>query len=236
MPISATTSSQTSSGRRGRTSTIRLTHTSPISNPHDAFRDPFVYLVHSNVDRLYAKWQTDPAHQERLSPTTVYGSESNLDVNVNAVGVQSLQNLTHLVEPWSTGHGDFRDIRPWEPTHENQGFPHDYHHISVVAPPCYDTNQSSFRVDEVENVFNAATNRYQVIFNDVPEEETTWRAATIRVYTCSDTTFRVKPGTEPTAPFDIAIGQVTATQGAHPHLFQDVRIWFQYKARDRWGA
>jgi len=199
-------------------------------SPHDAFRDPFVYLVHSNVDRLYAKWQTDPAHQERLSPTTVYGSESNLDVNVNAVGVQSLQNLTHLVEPWSTGHGDFRDIRPWEPTHENQGFPHDYHHISVVAPPCYDTNQSSFRVDEVENVFNAATNRYQVIFNDVPEEETTWRAATIRVYTCSDTTFRVKPGTEPTAPFDIAIGQVTATQGAHPHLFQDVRIWFQYKA------
>ena len=119
-------------------------------SPHIAFRDPWVFLLHSNVDRLFAMWQTDPAHPERLDPTTVYGSESNLDVNVNAVGVQSIQNLTHLVEPWSTGHGEFADVRPWEPTHENQGFPHDYHHISVVAPPCYDTNQSSFRIDEVE--------------------------------------------------------------------------------------
>lgn len=199
-------------------------------SPHIAFRDPWVFLLHSNVDRLYAKWQTDPNHPERLDPATVYGSESNLDVDVRAVGITSLQNLTHLVEPWSTGQGEFANIRPWEPTHENQGFPHDYHHISVVAPPCYDTNQSTFRIDEVENPLDAATNRYQVIFNDVPEEETTWRAATIRVYTCGNTTFRVKPGTEPAAPFGIAIGQVTAAQGAHPHLFQDVRIWFQYTA------
>jgi len=199
-------------------------------SPHDAFRDPWVFLLHSNVDRLYAKWQTDPAHPERLDPATVYGSESNLDVNVNFFGLVSLQNMTHNVEPWSTGHGEFADIRPWESTHENQGFPHDYHHISVVAPPCYDTNQSSFRIDEVENPFNAATNRYQVFFNDVPEEETTWRAATIRVYACADTTFRVKPGTEPAAPFGIAVNQATAVQGTHPHLFQDIRIWFQFTA------
>jgi hypothetical protein len=43
-------------------------------------------------------------------------------------------------------------------------------------------------------------------------------------------TFRVKPGTEPAAPFGIAIGQVTASQGSHPHLSQEVRIWFQYTA------
>jgi Common central domain of tyrosinase len=165
-------------------------------SPHDAFRDPFVFLLHSNVDRIYAMWQTDPAHSERLDPNTVYGAESNMDVDVIAVGMHSVQNLTHQVEPWSTGHGQFNDVRPWEPTHENQGFPHDYHHLSVVAPPCYDTNQSTFRVDEAENPFNAVTNRYQVIFNDVPEEETTWRAAIIRIYTCGDTTFRVKPGTE----------------------------------------
>jgi len=30
-----------------------------------AFRDPFVYLLHSNVDRIYAQWQTDPNHPER---------------------------------------------------------------------------------------------------------------------------------------------------------------------------
>jgi hypothetical protein len=199
-------------------------------SPHDAFRDPFVFLVHSNVDRLFAMWQTDPNHPERLDPNTVYGSESNLDVNVNAVGVQSLQNLTHQVEPWSTGHGQFHDIRPWEPTHENQGVPHTYHDISVVAPPCYNTNQSTFRIDEAENPFNAITNRFQVIFHDVPEEETTWRAAVIRIYTCNDTTFRVEPGTEPGAPFGVAVGQVTALHGAHPHGFQDVRLWFSYTA------
>lgn len=202
-------------------------------SPHDAFRDPFVFLLHSNIDRIYARWQTDPDHTERLDEATVYGAESNLDVEApDLLGDIQIQNLTHLVEPWSTGVQVSlnRPIRPWESTHENQGFPHDYHHISVVAPPCYDTNRSAFRIDEVENPFNAATNRYQVIFNDVPEEETTWRAATIRVYTCPDTTFRVKPTTEPALPFGIAVGQATAVQGAHPHLFQDVRIWFQYTA------
>jgi hypothetical protein len=202
-------------------------------SPHDAFRDPFVFLLHSNVDRIYAQWQTDPAHPDRLVESTVYGAESNLDVPVpDLLGNTQIQNLTHLVEPWSTGIqiSENRPIRPWEPTHENQGVPHTYHDISVVSPPCYDTNLSTFRIDEVENPFNAGTNRYQVVFNDVPEEETTWRAAVIRVYTCPDTTFRVKPGTEPGAPFGIAVGQATAVHGVHPHLFQDVRIWFQYTA------
>lgn len=192
-----------------------------MGSQHTSFRDPFVFLLHSNVDRLFARWQTDPTHPERLVPTTVYGSESG-DAGLNS-----------NVEPWSTGHsfpfGVEHFTRPWYAP-ENQGVSHDYRHISVVAPPCYDTNLSTFRIDEVENPFNAGTNRFQLIFNDVPEEETTWRAAVIRVYTCALTTFRVKPGTEPGAPFDIAVGVATATTGAHPHLFQDVRIWFQYTA------
>ena len=203
-----------------------------IQDAHISFRDPFVFLLHSNVDRLFARWQTDPSHPGRLDPSTVYGAESSSNVTIpNPFGAGTVvQNLTDLVEPWSTGTGHYHDIRPWEPTHENQGVPHDYHDLSIVAPPCYDTNQSTFRIDEVENPFNAGTNRYQVIFNDVPEEETAQRAAVIRVYTCADTTFRVKPGTEPAAPFGIALGVVVATAGAHPHLYQDVRIWFQYTA------
>jgi Common central domain of tyrosinase len=104
---------------------------------HIAFRDPLVFLLHSNVDRLFAKWQTDPAHPERLDPATVYGAETNLDVTVSSFGETHVQNLTHLVEPWSTGAGEFHPIRPWEPTHENQGFPHTYAHPSVVRPPRY---------------------------------------------------------------------------------------------------
>jgi hypothetical protein len=202
-------------------------------SPHNAFRDPFVFLLHSNVDRIYAQWQTDPAHPDRLSEATVYGAESNLDVPVpDLLGNTQIQNLTHLVEPWSTGVqiSENRPIRPWEPTHENQGVPHTYHDISLIAPPCYDTNGTTFRIDEVENPLNASTNRFQVIFNDVPEGETTWRAAVIRIFTCEDTTFRVKPGTEPSAPFGVAVGQASALHGAHPHLFQELRIWFQYTA------
>jgi hypothetical protein len=108
-------------------------------SPHIAFRDPFVYLLHSNVDRILAQWQTDPAHPERLNPNTVYGAESKVDVPVLG---EPPQNTTHLVEPWSTGIGAFHPIRPWEATHENQGYRHDYHDISVVAPPLYDTNRN----------------------------------------------------------------------------------------------
>jgi hypothetical protein len=111
-------------------------------SPHIAFRDPFVFLLHSNVDRIFAQWQTDPAHPERRRPDAVYGSESSGDIEVIFQGVRTIQNMTHLVEPWSTGVGEFHNIRPWESTHENQGVPHDYHHISVVSPPRYDTNLS----------------------------------------------------------------------------------------------
>lgn len=198
-------------------------------DPHHAFRDPFVYLLHSNVDRIYAQWQTDPNHTERLEIQNVYGAESNADVVIpDPFGPGTVtQNLTYLVEPWSTGIGHYHPIRPWEPTHEHQGIPHDYHDISLVAPPCYDTNQSYFLV---QNIFNAATNHYQINFNSVPETETTWRAAVIRIYTCGDVTVRVKPGSEMVAPFSIVVGSVIATQGTQPHLYQDVKIWFAYTA------
>ena len=48
-----------------------------IGDPHTSFRDPFVFLLHSNVYRLFAKWQTQSGHPERLNPNTIYGSESN---------------------------------------------------------------------------------------------------------------------------------------------------------------
>lgn len=130
-------------------------------SPHEAFRDPFVFLLHSNIDRIYAMWQTDPTdpnHPARLQPTTVYGSESTGDIMVSDLvhPVLQIQNMTHNVEPWSTGANTFRardpanpenyilvtfNIRPWSAP-DNQGEPHDYHDISVVTPPCYITNRA----------------------------------------------------------------------------------------------
>lgn len=200
-----------------------------MGGAHISFRDPFVFLLHSNVDRLFARWQTmDPAN--RFDPATIYGSESNSDVVIGS----HTQNVNHNVEPWSTGHsedlfGVVHNTRPWYAP-ENEGVPHNYKDRSIVLPPCYDTNINTIRVDEVANPLNAAANRYQILFNDVPEEETTWRAAVIQVCSCDHLTFRVKPGTEPPAPFSTAIGQVVTTHENHRQLLQSARIWFQYTA------
>ncbi|MCU1260904.1 MAG: common central of tyrosinase protein, partial [Bryobacterales bacterium] len=190
-------------------------------SPHDAFRDPFVYLLHSNVDRIYAMWQCDPTHPERLDPNNVYGLEGNMDVDVIAVGVHSVQNLTHQVEPWSTGQGEFHNIRPWEPTHENQGSPHDYHDLSVVAPPCYDTLPTTVRIVAAENPGNS------INFNEVPQSETALRAAVFEVFACGTVTLQVT--VPPNAPYSVHMppgGTVVVSPGAHQ--LQVARIWFQF--------
>jgi hypothetical protein len=187
---------------------------------HIAFRDPFVFLLHSNVDRIFAMWQCDPMHPERLDPTTVYGSESSMNVDVMSMGIHSVQNLTNLVEPFSTGHGQFQIIRPWEPTHENQGSPHNYHDLSVVVPPCYDTSPTTVRVVAAENPGNT------INFNDVPQGETASRAAVFQIFACGVVTLKVKLG-EPKAPYSIMSppgDTVIVPSGAH----ELVRIWFQF--------
>jgi len=97
-----------------------------MGGEHVSFRDPFVFLLHSNVDRLYARWQTQPGHSERLKPSTIYGSESG-DPRLNG-----------NVEPWSGG----VSTRPWSAP-DRWGVPHNYKHHSLIVPPKYDTNASS---------------------------------------------------------------------------------------------
>lgn len=183
-----------------------------LSNVHASFRDPIVFLLHSNVDRLFARWQTDPAHTDRLDPNLVYGSESAA-MNVN-------------VEPWSSGIGRFHEIRPWSAP-ENMGEPHDYKHISVVTPPCYDTNFTNVIRAEVLTVGLPAV----IQFNDVPETESAARAATFRIYGCGTVTLRVKASTPVAAPFGI-LDPVSGTL-VMPHEsvpYRDGRIWFLFTA------
>jgi hypothetical protein len=181
-----------------------------LGDPHISFRDPFVFLLHSNVDRLFARWQTDPDHTERLEPNLVYGSES-ADMNVD-------------VEPWSTGHGAFHDIRPWSAP-ESIGEPHNYKHLSIVTPPCYDTNFTNV----VRGVVLNEGDPPLIQFNDVPETESAARAAVIRIYGCGTATLHVT--TPLAAPFSILepdTGELTMDHESVP--YRDGRIWFLFTA------
>jgi hypothetical protein len=189
-----------------------------MGGAHISFRDPFVFLLHSNQDRLYSRWQTDPLHPARLVPDTVYGTESG-DAELNS-----------NIEPWSTGHSEAFGVehftRPWYAP-ESQGEPHTYKYASVVVPPCYDTNYIvAVRAEVVNPGVPPVIN-----FNDVPSGDTAARAASFRVYGCGAATIKVKPGFEPAAPFSVlfpASGQV-----AVPHetaLYTEARIWLAYTA------
>ncbi len=101
-----------------------------MGSAHISFRDPFVFLLHSNVDRLFALWQIQS--DQRFDPNRVYDPESGHAA------------LNSNIEPWSTGHnfdefGVEHFTRPWYAP-ENQGVPKTYKHPSVVTPPRYDTS------------------------------------------------------------------------------------------------
>jgi peptidoglycan hydrolase-like protein with peptidoglycan-binding domain len=88
---------------------------------HAAFEDPFVFLLHSNVDRLWAKWQREPGQEWRLDPARVYGDEGT-DPRI-------LENM----QPWAGGTG----TRPWAPP-ENQQQGKNCKHPTIVEPPRYE--------------------------------------------------------------------------------------------------
>tara|TARA_R110002095_G_scaffold205672_1_gene189209 strand:- start:654 stop:1553 length:900 start_codon:yes stop_codon:yes gene_type:complete len=90
--------------------------------PHSAFEEPFVFMMHSNIDRLWAMWQTQSGFEWRLDPGRVYGSET------------AHPRITRPMEPWAGGTG----IRPWAAP-ENLIEVKSARHPTVVVPPQYDT-------------------------------------------------------------------------------------------------
>jgi acylphosphatase len=103
-----------------------------IGNGHTAFEDPFVFLLHSNVDRLFAMWQLQPGKTWRLDPNQIYGVEGT---STGGTGIMT------SMEPWAGGSG----LRPWAPP-DNQQVVKNSKHPSVVAPPAYDTNPQPAQV------------------------------------------------------------------------------------------
>jgi hypothetical protein len=99
---------------------------------HQAFNDPMVFLLHANVDRLYAMWQCQPGQEWRLDVTQVYGVEAS------TTGEDGLS--TNTLAPWDGSSG----VHPFNPTGGlTQVKP--YLDPSLVVPPCYDTNHNLIR-------------------------------------------------------------------------------------------
>jgi hypothetical protein len=176
---------------------------STIFDPHAAFEDPFVFLLHCNVDRLFAMWQTEPGQEWRLDPDQVYGDQSETADD---------KGILQTLQPWD-GTVEFgAPIEPWvgaSPSIEVKNS----RHPSVVRPPCYDTLPLT-----VEQVAPAPGD--PVRFLDVVEHLPTARALRLRVRGCASVTANASV----TGPFTLLAPSVTSPQ---PDGFEerDLLVW-----------
>lgn len=142
-----------------------------IFNPHTAFEDPFVFLLHSNVDRLFAMWQTMPGEEWRLDPDQVYGDQKD---------TADSRGILHPLQPWD-GTVEFgAPIPPWTGG-SSDIVVKNCRHPSVVRPPCYDS--LPLTVTQV-----APTVGDPIRFVDIPTGEGTARALRVRVGGCHGVT------------------------------------------------
>jgi Common central domain of tyrosinase len=130
-----------------------------LGDAHTSFRDPVVFFLHSNLDRIWAMWQLNPLYPKRLEPAHVYDYDPNDWINPitnlpqpekGSGDVRSGNpwwGFSSPLEPWAgpeaqtaaTGIiANVQATRPWAPP-ENEQVYKDCRHPSVVAPPRYDT-------------------------------------------------------------------------------------------------
>lgn len=177
-----------------------------IGAQHQAFEDPFVFLLHANVDRLFAMWQTVPGQDWRLDPDQVYGDQAS---TTGEGGIQQ------TLQPWDGTVVFGAPIEPWVGT-SPQIEVKDCRHPSVVTPPCYDT--LPLTVEQVTPSPPAALS-----FVDVVEQLPTARALRLRVRGCTPVTATATV----TAPFTVLSATVTSPE---PDGFgeQDLLVWVLY--------
>ncbi len=181
-----------------------------IFDPHTAFEDPFVFLLHSNVDRLFAMWQTVAGEDWRLDPDQVYGDQMNTNDS---------EGILHGLQPWD-GTVEFgAPIAPWTGG-SSDIVVKNCRHASVVRPPCYDTLPLT--------VTQIAPNPGDPIrFIDVPTGEGTARALRLRVRGCHAVTATAVLAGDPA--FSLLSASVSSPEpdGFETH---DLLVWVLFSA------
>lgn len=170
---------------------------------HEAFQDPFVFMLHANVDRLFAQWQTEPGEEWRLDVNQVYGVDTALTGDDAITG--------NTLAPWDGSAGAF----PFTPAGGLVQVK-SYLDPSLVVPRCYDTLPIA-----VEQVAPAPGD--PVRFLDVVENLPTARAVRLRVRGCATATASASV----TAPFTVLSASVTSPE---PDGFEerDLLVWVLY--------
>ncbi len=176
---------------------------SDIRDGHEAFEDPFVFLLHANVDRLFAMWQTVPGQGWRLDPDLVYGDQSN---------TADSEGILHSFQPWDGTVEIGSPLPPW--TGGSSAIEvKNARHPSVVRPPCYDTLPVT--VTQV-----APTPGQPIRFLDVVENFQTARALRLRVRGCPEITAQASV----TGPFSLLASTVTSP-AADGFGSRDLLVW-----------
>lgn len=93
-----------------------------MSRVAQASEDPFFFLLHANCDRLWAQWQRDVAHLDRLASSTAYGTDGT---HAKITGAMAPWNGASAIFPWTGAGGHIVNLAPTN--------------AAVVAPPIYDT-------------------------------------------------------------------------------------------------
>lgn len=178
-----------------------------IASAHEAFQDPFVFLLHANVDRLYAMWQCQSGEEWRLDPALVYGDDAA------TTGDRGLSGNT--VAPWDgsmgahpfTPAGGLVQVKP-------------YLDPSLVIPPCYDTLPTT-----VTQVAPAGSTALR--FLDVPSGSTTARALRLEVRSCGQVSLTGVLTGDPA----FSLHQATVQSPEHDGFTTEtVFMWVKYTA------